>query len=116
MTADAGQFGMTLYGSETLPESLDAKSPRPDPSTMATVGTPCALPRMNSAAASTFFLIGPAQGRRRARVADEAGQHHNGQHVRHHLDELHGNIFARRQLHYALHLNRHRLGEPEEQA
>src|SRR5207249_11377009 len=107
---------MTWYGSEMLLDSLDAKSPRPDPSTTATVGTPCALPRMNSAAASTFFLIRPAQCRRRARVADETGQHHNGEHVRHHLNELYGNIFARRQLHHALHLNRQRLGEPEEQA
>src|SRR5437016_10996672 len=107
---------MTLYDSEMLSDNLDAKSPRPDPSTTATVGTSCALPRMNSAAASTFFFIGPAQCRRRARVADETGEHHNGEHVRHHLNELHGNIFARRQLDDALHLNRDRLGEPEEQA
>src|SRR6185436_11502819 len=61
-----------------------------------------------------LFLIRNTERTRWPGRSNKARQHHNGQDVRHHLNELHRNIFARRQLENALHLDRNRLSEAEQ--
>src|ERR1043166_3117803 len=53
-----------------------------------------------------LFLVGYTQGTRRPGRSNKARQHHDGQEVRHHLNELPRNVVARRQLNPALPLNR----------
>src|SRR5205809_4586542 len=66
---------------------------------------------------SSFFFVSHAEGARRARLADEAGQHHDGDKIWDHLNELNGNVFGRipGQLGDALHLNRQGIGKSEQQ-
>src|SRR6185369_6025449 len=60
-----------------------------------------------------LFLIRNTYRARWPGRSNKARQHHNGQDVRHHLNELHRNIFARRQLHNSLHLDRNCFSKPE---
>ena len=41
-----------------------------------------------------FLFVGNAYGLRSTRLTYETSQHHDGDNVRNHLDELDGNIFA----------------------
>src|SRR5215213_3043887 len=61
-----------------------------------------------------LFLIRNTERARWPGRSNKARQHHNGQDVRHHLNELHRNIFARRQLENPLHLDRDSFSEAEQ--
>src|SRR5215213_10467264 len=60
-----------------------------------------------------LFLIRNTESTRRPGRSNKARKHHNGQDVRHHLNELHRNILARRQLENSLHLDRDSFSEPK---
>src|SRR4030095_2881584 len=62
-----------------------------------------------------LFLIGDPQGTWWPGRSNKAREHHNGQDVRNHLNELDGNIFARRQLKHTLHLDRNRFRETQQE-
>jgi len=54
MTREAGQCGSSAYGIVVAPPSEFAKSPRPDPRTMAIAGSSGTRARMASAASLTW--------------------------------------------------------------
>src|ERR1051325_8723897 len=62
-----------------------------------------------------LFLIRNTERPRRPGRSNKPRQHHDGQDVRHHLNELHRNIVARRQLENALHLNRNSFSKAKQE-
>src|SRR6185437_9274790 len=79
----------------------DARSDNPGGMFSAFVKT-CACHSLNHL---LLFLIRNAERTRWPGRSNKARQHHNGQDVRHHLNKLHRNVFARRQLENTLHLD-----------